>query len=101
MVLLAAVGERDGAVDRGQLRVGSQHRQVLGARFRRLPFLEERIRPGQELGAVVALHHQCERQVSGDQGHAQPAAALVLAEQHHRGAIGAGELREKFGLADE
>ena len=52
-------------------------------------------------GLRQAVRHLFERQVSGDQRHAQPAAALVLAEQHHRGAIGAGELREKFGLADE
>ena len=35
------------------------------------------------------------------QRHAQPAAAVVLAEQHHRRAVGAGELREQLGLPDE
>ena len=39
--------------------------------------------------------------VNGGQRDAQPAAAFVRAEQHHRGAFGAGEFGEKFRLADK
>jgi hypothetical protein len=35
------------------------------------------------------------------EGHPQPAAAFVGAEQHHGGAPGAGEFGKKFRLADE
>ena len=39
--------------------------------------------------------------VDGGQRHAEPAVFFVVAEQHHRGAFGAGEFGEKFGLPDE
>ena len=39
--------------------------------------------------------------VNGGQRDAQPASAFVRAEQHHRGAFGAGEFGKKFRLADE
>ena len=42
-----------------------------------------------------------ERNVNCGQRDAQPASALVVAEQHHRGAFGAGEFGEKFSLAGE
>ncbi len=44
---------------------------------------------------------QLERQMCRRQGHPQPAAAVILAQQHHRRAVRAGELREKLCLADE
>jgi hypothetical protein len=41
------------------------------------------------------------RNVNGGQRDAEPASALVRAEQHHRGAFGVGEFGEKFRLADK
>jgi len=37
--------------------------------------------------------------VRGGEGDAQPAAAVVLAQQHHRRAVGAGQLGEELGLS--
>ena len=39
--------------------------------------------------------------MGGGQRHAQPASAVILAQQHHGGALRAGELREELRLADE
>ena len=45
--------------------------------------------------------HFANGNVNGGQRHAQPAIAIVGAQQHHRGAIGACQFGEQFGLADE
>ena len=54
-----------------------------------------------DLGRVICSGDEFERQMGGGQRDAEPAAAVVLAEQHHGGAFGAGELGEELGLPDE
>jgi len=44
---------------------------------------------------------QFDGKVGGGQGHAQPALAVVLPQQHHGGLFSAGHLGKKLGLADE
>ena len=51
--------------------------------------------------AVNFSRDRLDGNVNRGERDAQPAAALVRAEQHHRGAFRAGELGEKFRLADE
>jgi hypothetical protein len=61
VVALAAVSECDGAIDSGQLRMRRQHGHILGASLGILAFLEQRLGPGQQLRAVVALQLHVQR----------------------------------------
>ena len=54
-----------------------------------------------DLGLRQVVGDELDRQMRRRQRDAQPAAAVVLAEQHHRRAVGAGELGEQLRLADE
>ena len=54
-----------------------------------------------DLGLRQVVGDQFERQMRCCQRDAQPAATVVLAEQHHCGAVGARELGEQLCLPDE